>query len=119
MWHVGVQEELDELKMEKREVKKQLQLVEGIMKEDLYTAYYAVSEDEEIVGNKEIEIAGMEQQAVISEVKRKDTSDIENVDTEISRKEDVSVADKYSDIEKEQADLYVAESCEMDDGDSE
>ena len=61
----------------------------------------------------------MEQQAVISEVKRKDTSDIENVDTEISRKEDVSVADKYSDIEKEQADLYVAESCEMDDGDSE
>lgn len=119
VWHVGVQEELDELKMEKREVKKQLQLVEGIMKEDLYTAYYTVSEDEEIVGNKEIEIPGMEQQAVISEVKRKDTSDIENVDTEISRKEDVSVADKYSDIEKEQADLYVAESCEMDDGDSE
>ena len=119
VWHVGVQEELDELKMEKREVKKQLQLVEGIMKEDLYTAYYAVSENEEIVGNKEIEIPGMEQQAVISEVKRKDTSDIENVDTEISRKEDVSVADKYSDIEKEQADLYVAESCEMDDGDSE
>ena len=119
VWHVGVQEELDELKMEKREVKKQLQLVEGIMKEDLYTAYYAVSEDEEIVGNKEIELPGMEQQAVISEVKRKDTSDIENVDTEISRKENVSVADKYSDIEKEQADLYVAESCEMDDGDSE
>ena len=84
--HVGVQEELDELKMEKREVKKQLQLVEGIMKEDLYTAYYAVSEDEEIVGNKEIEIPGMEQQAVISEVKRKDTSDIENVDTEIGKK---------------------------------
>ena len=119
VWHVGVQEELDELKMEKREVKKQLQLVEGIMKEDLYTAYYAVSENEEIVGNKDIEIPGMEQQAVISEVKRKDTSDIENVDTEISRKEEVSVAGKYSDIEKKQADLYVAESCEMDDGDSE
>ena len=45
-----------------------------------------MSENEEIVGNKEIEIPGMEQQAVISEVKRKDTSDIENVDTEISRK---------------------------------
>ena len=39
-----VQEELDELKMEKREVKKQLQLADGIIKEDLYTAYYAVSE---------------------------------------------------------------------------
>ena len=59
VWHVGVQEELDELKMEKREVKKQLQLVEGIMKEDLYTAYYAVSEDEEI------EIPGIEEDILV------------------------------------------------------
>ena len=44
IWHMEVQEELDELKMEKREVKKQLQLADGIIKEDLYTAYYAVSE---------------------------------------------------------------------------
>ena len=42
VWHMGVQEELDELKSEKREVKKQLQLVESIMKEDLYTAYYGL-----------------------------------------------------------------------------
>jgi|GEM_PF-2105521 len=32
VWHVGVQEELDELKSEKRDVKRKLQLVEGIMK---------------------------------------------------------------------------------------
>ena len=68
MWHVEVQEELDELKMEKREVKKQLQLVEGIMKEDLYTAYYAVSEDEEIVGEKELEIPGMEENTEVEKV---------------------------------------------------
>lgn len=67
LWHIGVQEELDELKREKRDVKKQLQLVEGIMKEDLYTAYYAVSEDEEIVGDNEIEIPGMEDNAVSEE----------------------------------------------------
>ena len=67
LWHIGVQEELDELKQEKRNVKKQLQLVEGIMKEDLYTAYYAVSEDEEIVGDNEIEIPGMEDNAVSEE----------------------------------------------------
>ena len=67
LWHIGVQEELDELKQEKRDVKKQLQLVEGIMKEDLYTAYYAVSEDEEIVGDNEIEIPGMEDNAVSEE----------------------------------------------------
>ena len=67
LWHIGVQEELDELKQETRDVKKQLQLVEGIMKEDLYTAYYAVSEDEEIVGDNEIEIPGMEDNAVSEE----------------------------------------------------
>ena len=80
VWHVGVQEELDELKSEKREVKKQLQLVESIMKEDLYTAYYAVSEDEEIIG-----------------------------DTEICRKKDFSVIDEQRSIEKEQTDVYNAE----------
>ena len=68
VWHVGVQEELDKLKQEKRNVKRQLQLVEGIMKEDLYTAYYAVSEDEEIVGDKEIEILGMEEETEVENV---------------------------------------------------
>ena len=53
------------------------------------------------------------------DVKRKDTADIEDVDTEVYRKEDVSAADQYSDIEKEQADLYVVKSREMDDGDAE
>ena len=44
-----VQEELDELKQEKRNVKRQIQLANDIIKEDLYTVYYAVSEKEEIV----------------------------------------------------------------------
>lgn len=119
IWHVEVQEELDELKQEKREIKRRIQLADGIVREDLYTAYYAVSEDEEIVGDKEIEIPGMEQHEDVVEVKKKGTTDIDEVDTKICRKEDASVADQYSDIEKEQADLYVMESREMDDGDSE
>ena len=65
VWHVGVQEELDELKSEKMDVKRQLQLADSIMKEDLYTAYYTVSEDEEIVGDKEIEIPGMEKDMLV------------------------------------------------------
>ena len=44
-----VQEKLDELKQEKRKIKRQLQLADDIIKEDLYTAYYAVSGKEEIV----------------------------------------------------------------------
>ena len=64
IWHVEVQEELDELKQEKRELKRQLQLADSIVKEDLYTAYYAVSENEEIVADRNIEIPGMEKEAV-------------------------------------------------------
>jgi len=64
IWHVEAQEELDELKQEKREIKRKLQLADGIVKEDLYTAYYAVSENEEIVADRNIEIPGMEKEAV-------------------------------------------------------
>lgn len=64
IWHVGVQKELDELKQEKRGIKKQLQLADGIVKEDLYTAYYAVSENEEIVADRDVEIPGMKKEAV-------------------------------------------------------
>ena len=68
IWHVGVQEELDELKQEKREIKRQIQLADGIVKEDLYTAYYEVSGNEEIVGDKEIEIPGMDEENEVEKV---------------------------------------------------
>ena len=61
IWHVEVQEELDELKQEKRKIKRQIQLVDDIIKEDLYTAYYAVSGKEEIVADRDVEIPGMEE----------------------------------------------------------
>ena len=61
IWHVEVQEELDELKQEKREIKRQIQLADDIIKEDLYTVYYAVSGKEEIVANRDVEIPGMEE----------------------------------------------------------
>ena len=65
MWHVEVQEELDELKQQKRELKRQLQLADSIVKEDLYTAYYAVSENEEIVADRDVEIPGMEENTAV------------------------------------------------------
>ena len=37
------------------------------MKEGLYTAYYAVSENEEIVADRDVEIPGMEEEAVFEE----------------------------------------------------
>ena len=65
IWHVEVQEELDELKQEKKDIKRQIQLADGIIKEDLYTAYYAVSGNEEIVADREIEISGMEEDMLV------------------------------------------------------
>ena len=65
IWHVEVQEELDELKQEKRNIKRQIQLADGIVKEDLYTAYYAVSENEEIVADRDVEIPGMEEDTLV------------------------------------------------------
>ena len=38
------------------------------MKEELYTAYYAVSEREEIVADREIEIPGMDEETEVEEV---------------------------------------------------
>ena len=64
IWHMEVQEELDELKQEKREIKRQIQLADDIIKEDLYTAYYAVTGKEEIVADRDVEIPGMEDEAV-------------------------------------------------------
>ena len=60
-----VQEELDELKLGKRDLKRQIQLADGIIKEDLYTAYYVVSGKEEIVADRDVEIPGMEEDTAV------------------------------------------------------
>ena len=68
IWHMEVQEELDELKLEKRNVKRQIQLADDIIKEDLYTAYYAVTGKEEIVADRDVEIPGMEEDTEVEKV---------------------------------------------------
>ena len=109
IWHVGVQEELDELKQEKREIKRQIQLADGIEKEDLYTAYYAASENEEIVADREIEIPGMEEDMLAERT------------TEVVGESDISVTGMKSDnnqneigIQKEQADSARKQQTDLD-----
>ena len=70
IWHVEVQEKLDELKQEKRKIKRQLQLADDIIKEDLYTAYYAVSGKEEIVADRDVEIPGMEEDMLVERTEK-------------------------------------------------
>ena len=68
IWHMEVQEELDELKQEKRKIKRQIQLADDIIKEDLYTAYYAVTGKEEIVADRDVEIPGMDEETEVEKV---------------------------------------------------
>lgn len=70
IWHVEVQEELDELKQEKREIKRQIQLADDIIKEDLYTVYYAMSGKEEIVADRDVEIPGMEDDMLVERTEK-------------------------------------------------
>ena len=107
IWHVEVQEELDELKQEKRELKRQLQLADSIVKEDLYTAYYAVSENEEIVADRDVKIPGMEDEAVFEKdvAVEPDTNVVvmypDNIQNEIGR-------------QKEQADSARKQQTDLD-----
>ena len=110
IWHVEVQKELDELKQEKRELKRQLQLADSIVKEDLYTAYYAVSENEEIVGDREIEIPRMDEETEVE----KTTAVVIESDANI---EVMNPNNNQNEIgrQKEQADRARKQQSDLDD----
>ena len=108
IWHVEVQEELDELKQEKREIKRQIQLADDIIKEDLYTAYYAVSGKEEIVADRDVEIPGMEEDTevekatatVVESDANVEVMNLDNNQNEISR-----LKEQADSARKQQTDL--------------
>ena len=109
IWHVEVQEELDELKQEKRRIKRQRQLADGIMKEDLYTAYYSVSEKEEIVADRDVGMPEMKEDMLAERT------------TEVVDEPDISVTGMKSDnnqneigIQKEQADSARKQQTDLD-----
>lgn len=109
MWHVEIQGELNKLKQEKREVKKQLQLVEGIMKENLYTAYYEVSENDEIVGDREIEIPRLEKDTMVEEVVVVEPdANVEVMNPINGQKDGAEQQEQDGDIEEQKIDLYGA-----------
>ena len=88
IWHMEVQEELDELKLEKRDVKRQILLADDIIKEDLYTAYYAVTGKEEIVADRDVEIPGMEEDTEVELDRNVEVMNPDNNQNEISRQKE-------------------------------
>ena len=88
IWHMEVQEELDELKQEKKGIKRQIQLADDIIKEDLYTAYYAVSGKEEIIADRDVEIPGMEEDTEVEFDRNVEVMNPDNNQNEISRQKE-------------------------------
>ena len=88
IWHMEVQEELDELKQEKRNVRRQIQLADDIIKEDLYTAYYAVSGKEKIIADRDVEISGMEEDTEVELDRNVEVMNPDNNQNEISRQKE-------------------------------
>ena len=108
LWHAGVQEELDELKSEKRDVKRQLQLADSIMKEDLYTAYYAVSGKEEIVADRDVEIPGMEEDTEVEKATAtvvETDANVEVMNLDNNQNEIIRLKEQADSARKQQTDL--------------
>jgi hypothetical protein len=106
IWHVEVQEELDELKQKKKDIKRQIQLADSIIKEDLYTAYYAVSENEKIVADRDIEIPGMEDETVSKkDVAVEPETNVEVVNPDNNQNEIGRQKEPTDGVRKQQTDL--------------
>ena len=104
-----VQEELDELKQEKRNVKRQIQLANDIIKEDLYTVYYAVSEKEEIVADRDVEIPGMEEDTEVE----KATATVAEPDRNVEVMNPYNIQNEIG-RQKEQADSARKQQTDLD-----
>lgn len=75
IWNLGMEKELDELKLEKKEVKYQLKLVKNCIYERLDTAIGVIDEEESVIGSGYINVPEFEEVKMLDEVI--DSDDIE------------------------------------------
>ena len=102
------------MKQEKRNVKRQIQLANDIIKEDLYTVYYAVSEKEEIVADRDVEIPGMEDEAVSEkDVAVEPETNVEVVNPDNNQNEIGRQKEQADSARKQQTDLDGKEISEI------
>ena len=134
LWHMDMQKELDVLKQQKKDAKKQIELVDMAIKENLYTAYHDVPEKEEWVEDNEIVIPQMEE-AVACKVQTEEVEamQVERADVGVlatdavprkEKQEKVVLDDKYGDDleyagERSYSEVYsdaAVQECRGDDG---
>ena len=91
LWHMDMQKELDVLKQQKKDAKKQIGLVDMAIKEKLYTAYHDVPEMGELVEEEEILIPQMDE-AVACKIQTEevDAMEVERADVGVLATDAVS-----------------------------
>lgn len=89
IWNLGMEKELDELKLEKKEVKYQLKLVKNCIYERLDTAIDVINEDESVIGSGYIDVPEFEEVKTLEEVIGSDVRETNYTDKAIDSTENV------------------------------
>lgn len=96
IWNLGIEKELDELKLEKKEVKYQLKLVKNCIYERLDTAIGVIDEDEPVIGSGYLDVPEYGEVKTLEEVMESDVRE-----TDYIEKADVSVGSSPVEMELE------------------
>lgn len=80
IWNLGMEKELDELKLEKKEVKYQLKLVKNCIYERLDTAIGVINDDEPVIGSGYIAVPEFEEVKTQAEVIGSDGGEMDYID---------------------------------------
>lgn len=79
IWNLGMEKELDGLKLEKKEVKYQLKLVKNCIYERLDTAIGVINEDEPVIGSGYIDVPEFEEVKTLEEVIESDVREMDYI----------------------------------------
>lgn len=80
IWNLGIEKELDELKLEKKDVKYQLKLVKNCIYERLDTAIGVINEDESVIGSGYIDVPEFQEVRAQDEVIGSDVRETDYID---------------------------------------
>ena len=108
IWNLGIEKELDELKLEKKEVKYQLKLVKNCIYERLDTAIGVIDEDEPVIGSGYIDVPEFEEVRILDEVIKQDVRE-----TDYIEKADVFVGNAPMGIEVESQIEVIPDNAEV------
>lgn len=104
IWHMDIQAELDELKQEKKQIKDNLRIVDGCLKEKLYTASFDITDMEEYVKTN-VELP--EYPYAKKKESEKQPEAIEVVEVPVLSVEETTVDETISEVETEQEEKAV------------